>query len=235
MSTATFERERVIDGRLIERRERIDSVTHRRYAWFREVRVTPPSERQSFNPKTGETRVVADAGFTTVIWDSGCGPGELYEQMLIELSGGGYGNGPLPFDHREPSPIHDEYERAIAHGFEAWGATLLQMAKVKTRPEVKGRFDVGEVRVQPGTRADAATIRRFLREHINIQPIELTEDEEWGPPLRGVHVENECAIRNASGLVRTFYPVEVPATSGRPKQVNIRVWTLLDKPATIVF
>jgi hypothetical protein len=243
MSTATFERERVIDGRLIERRDRVDTVTHQRYAWFREVRVTPLSERTSFNPRTGATIAVLDAGTTTVVWDSGAGPGELFEGKIIELSGGGYGAGPVPFDPREPDGIWDEYERAVAGGFPAWGAQLLAMAKIKARPEITGRFALGEVSVQPGTRGDAATIRRFLREHITVAPIELTEDEEWGPPLRGVHVENEVAIRSGSGLVRTTHEIEVPAMSGavypvptgKTKKLAVHFWTLLDRPATIVF
>jgi hypothetical protein len=238
MSTATLEEHvRTIQGRRIERQSHVDKFTGERYWRFVEINGLPPIERRSYNEAIGQDITIIEHREQRVLWDSGPGPGEVFQATLARLDTSRNPIHPsiLEFDPREPSPIHDEMERAIAAGFEAWAAQLAAQNKVKARPEIIGRFPLGKCWCTRGVSYDAATARKFLRQHVTQESTELDDDARWCPVLAGIHAENAVAIETGRGLVRSRFGIEIPemrggiypTPTGKMTTIYVHIWTLL--------
>jgi hypothetical protein len=227
---------RTIQGRKIERHSCVDSFTRERYFRFMEVDRPPPIEKHNHNAVTGDKIVVLEYRPHVIRWDSGGGPGEQMRELLGKLDTSRNPNFPtlLEFDPREPSPIHDEMERAVAGGFPAWGAQLAAQNKIGPRAKIGG-FGLGTCWLVRGVPCDPPTIRRFVAEHANQKPAELDDDSRWCPLLGCPGAENGVAIESGSGLVRSRFEHQVPEVTGGvfPRETgrmvtkNIHVWTLL--------
>jgi hypothetical protein len=206
-----------------------------------EVNRKPSRESYVHNEKTGDKILMIDHGEERIVEEWGLPPGETMCELRRRLDTGGDKFHPaiLEFDPRDPSRLHDTLERAKRDPDYSELAELAEAnLKVKERPgRYRGRFPLGAcwcVRGLPG-QPDGATLRRFVREHVTQEPVELDETSRWCPPLACPNAENQMAIETNHGLVRSKFSFDVeetqgaifPIPTGRTVTHHIHVWTLL--------
>jgi hypothetical protein len=104
-------------------------------------------------------------------------------------------------DPRPPSPIHDEAERAIKAGFEAWGAQLMAMAKVKERPKLEGAFAVGRVYVSRAVTRLNVDYRGYLTRHAG------GDHGDWGR-LADARLDEEARFLPTGQLQANLWAIE---------------------------
>jgi hypothetical protein len=242
MSTATLEEHvRTIQGRRIERQSQVDKFTGERYWQFIEINRLPPIEKRSYNEAIGQDMTIIEHREQRVLWDSGPGPGEVFQATLARLdtSHNPFHPSILEFDPRPASPLHDQLERARSSGFADLAEAFEIAAKVHERPGViRGRFPLGRCWCTRGVSYDASTARKFLAEHVTQEAPELDDDARWCPVLAGIHAENAVAIETGRGLVRSRFGIEIPemrgpiypTPTGRTTTIYVHIWTLLGGP-----
>jgi hypothetical protein len=242
---------RVIGGRRIERQSCVDKFTGDRFWRFQDIERPAPIERESYNELTGDRLLVLEHATPILRWSSES-PGEQWQEQwtrLASVSRDPHHPALAKFDPREPSPLHDQLERAKAAGFGELAELAQANLKIEDRvPFLRGHFPVGECWCrQPGT-FDAATIRHFLGKHVKQDLVEPSEDDAWCPPRAGVDVENAVAIESGHGLIRSRFEIPIPeirggifpVATGRMTSIYLNVWTLLvsnnpGKTQTLIF
>jgi hypothetical protein len=130
-----------------------------------------------------------------------------------------------PFDVREPSPLHDEMDRAIAAGFTAWAAELAAKSKLRPRPEFPGEKMLGQchvgrgyLKIYPGDEKTRDYLRRHAAgdwgEHGRLEDVTLDDDCRWCPPAFSIGTQNAVAVERGAGIVRSSFPIVIEKTRG---------------------
>jgi len=139
-TTADFDAKvRVIRGRTIEKSYHGGAIL------WRVVNRSPPIEKGTLDPSTGETRYSIEYVPDQVLWEAACDPDAVLGPVLLNCW-------PDPLDPRPPSPVHSQLEQAENAGFGDLAAALRMAAKIKPREPLGGMFNLGPVYVSRGLR-----------------------------------------------------------------------------------
>jgi hypothetical protein len=229
MSTATARRieVRVIAGRRIEKHTLPGAIV------WREVHRREPIEVQHFDQETGTTTTGLQYFDPRIVWEDAINPTAARARFAhVRLR---------DFDPREPSPLHEQLERARQAGFVELVEAFSLAAKVKARLPLAG-FDLGDVKLSynVGNRRIARDqeVRGYLRQHANQELPEPTDDQLWCPMLFDEPIQNVAALASVFGAVKSRFMSEgdppapysgaVCAVDNRRKSEQIEIWTIIE-------
>lgn len=231
MSTATMTDPNTmeIQGREICRRLAKDRSSGETYWRYLEVRPAYTIEDEHFDPRIGAmSRRMVHVG-EKLLWEHCANHAGKLATLDEQVA-------TVEFDARIPSPLHDEMDRALAAGFEAWGAMFAASHKLRPRPQLEGRlFDVGNCRSSRKLPFDVITLRAMVHRHQrgdhgvhgDVGDVELTEAMRFCPAIFGVLACNAVAIEAGEGLIVSRYGAESVNKYGETRAEDVGVCTLL--------